>query len=134
MPSLRLHHVNLTSMVPSAMWDFYVTKLGLDDDPDHWTPPNAGFDDNRFCKIGDFEIHLSRTDPELGARFGQPFNPLLRGHIAFEIDDLEAMKDRLRKHGILFADYGTELGGRRTQLFVADPSGRVVELRDAPER
>ena len=130
MNTLVLHHMNLTSMDPTAMWEFYVTKLGLEDDPSHWTPDSGDFDDNRFFKAGDIEFHLSRVDPGLSTRFGQTINPLLTGHIAFLVEDLDAIRARLDEQEVPYADYGTDLGGRWAQLFVADPSGRIVEFRE----
>jgi catechol 2,3-dioxygenase-like lactoylglutathione lyase family enzyme len=126
---VRLHHLNLTSMDPQAMWDFYVTKLGVPDDPDHWVPDPTALLENRFCKSGDVEFHLSRIRPDMSARFCQPINPLQTGHIAFLVDDLEATLGRLARLGVSYADYGTELGGHWWQAFVIDPRGGVVELR-----
>jgi catechol 2,3-dioxygenase-like lactoylglutathione lyase family enzyme len=127
---LALHHLNLTSMDPAVMWDFYVTKLGLEDDPSHWTPNTGDFNDNRFFRAGTIEFHLSKTDPGLSTRFNKTLNPLLSGHIAFLADDMEGVRSRLDAHGVPYADYGTELGAKWRQLFVADPSGRIVEFRE----
>jgi catechol 2,3-dioxygenase-like lactoylglutathione lyase family enzyme len=130
MKPLLLHHLNLTSMDPSRMWEFYVNKLGLSDDPTHWTPGSGDFDDNRFFKAGDIEFHLSRVDPGLSTRFGRSLNPLLTGHIAFLVDDIDELRARLREQDVPYADYGTDLGGHWAQVFVADPSGRIVEFRE----
>jgi catechol 2,3-dioxygenase-like lactoylglutathione lyase family enzyme len=131
---VRLHHLNLTSMNPQAMWDFYVTKLGLEDDPDHWMSPGA-WDENRFCRSGDIEFHLSSIDPGMSVRFGKALNPLLmNGHIAFLVDDIDAAKARLDSHAVPYADYGIELGGKWEQVFVADPRGAIVELRCLTKR
>jgi catechol 2,3-dioxygenase-like lactoylglutathione lyase family enzyme len=127
---MKLHHINLTTMDPSVIWDFYVNKLGFEDDASHWTPESGDFDDNRFFKAGEIEFHLSKTDPGLSERFGRSINPLLNGHIAFLVDDLDEVRERLREKDVPFADYKAELGGHWEQLFVADPSGQIIEFRE----
>ena len=48
-------------------------------------------------------------------------------HVAFQGDDFEAMRNRLKEAGVTFKERVVP-GGRLKQLFVPDPEGVLVEI------
>jgi predicted enzyme related to lactoylglutathione lyase len=80
---------------------------------------------------GDLRLVLSASNPSAGG--GQPMPDGTRqepggwNRFAIEVDDLEAMVERLRHAGARFRnDIVTGVGGK--QIIVDDPSGNPVEL------
>jgi extradiol dioxygenase family protein len=56
-----------------------------------------------------------------------PVNPLI-GHLAFRVDDLAAIRERLDAAGIPYSDMGVWAIKGWHQLFTTDPVGRVIEF------
>lgn len=78
-----------------------------------------------WYQVGEYQIHLiedkSWTPLEPNAeKWGR--NP----HLALAVDDLEAIKTRLKKKGYEFQ--GSSSG--RTALFTKDPDGNIIELSE----
>jgi catechol 2,3-dioxygenase-like lactoylglutathione lyase family enzyme len=142
---LRLHHVNVCSDNMEELHTFYAEALGLKIVP---LPPmiqQAGRDNestepkddggwNQSVSFFDAsgadeaQIHASRRQAYLGARMGHAVNPLLTGHFAFRTDDLNAVREHLRKVGIPFSDYGEWAVKGWDQIFFTDPAGNVIEI------
>jgi len=58
---------------------------------------------------------------------GRPQEPGGWNRLAIEVDDLEAMVERLRREGAVFRnDLVTGVGGK--QILLEDPSGKPIEL------
>ena len=55
----------------------------------------------------------------------------LSGHFALRVDDLAAMRDRLRQDGARFEEATPIPGWRRCYVF--DPFGNKIELDEIPE-
>ena len=128
---LTLHHVNLVSDDVARLDGFYRNVLGL-----RALPGLTELRDTTtygakvaFVDGNPTQLHLATRDDELGFRRGQIINPVTaQGHIAFRTDDIEAVKTRLRTHGVPFSDYGIWAMRGWHQIFFYDPSGRVVEV------
>ena len=128
---LKLHHINLASHRVPEMDAFYRGLLGLE--------PVAGMSDEqrvgpprpqraRLVGDGTVQLHLSPRDAGVGFEHGHALNPLDRGHIAFRTDDVEAVKERLRRAGVPFSDYGCWANKDWYQIFFQDPNGNLVEI------
>lgn len=121
---------------------FYGTVLGLEEIPRPRTFTFRG----AWFRCGESEIHLiaasdttappGMPDPGPGVRVG------LAPHVAFEVDDLQALLERLAAHGIKPAGGPALRGDGAVQIWVFDPDGYLVEFfqltgepqPDAPER
>jgi glyoxylase I family protein len=98
---------------------FYCGVLGAEPVP----RPDLGFP-GAWLRIGGSEVHL--ITPDMGVDPGRPpgVPSGFANHVAFRIDDHDAVLARLRHLG-LDAREGT-VGIR--QIFVQDPAGNVLEL------
>ena len=114
---VRSLHVALLVTDPARAEMFYGEILGLEPAPRSLTFPGLWF------QVGDFQIHLIHNDgwqapcprPDKWGR-----NP----HMAFQVNDLEAIKTRLVDH-----QYPVQLSASgRAALFTQDADGNIVEL------
>ena len=120
MLSLRgLNHVSFPVRDLERAVRFYGEVLGLAPIPRPDLPfPGAWLGGNGI------QVHL--IVPPEGAPLGSPppsLNPL-GGHVAFAIDDYEAVVTALHAAGIETLEAGSEIG----QLWVRDPDGHLIEL------
>ena len=104
---------------------FYGGLLGLEKDPNRpYVPDIPGI----WYSVGPNQIHLMGAEgprvvfPE--GREGDPTVP----HVALKVDDLEAMRQKLREADIPF--WQVRLTGG-DQLFIRDPFGNLIELQQA---
>jgi glyoxylase I family protein len=107
--------------------DFYRDLLGL-------TPVELPRDEGAYgAEIRTLEdrwgyqYHFVPPEPGFAARQGLPVNPLV-GHLAFRVDDIAAVRERLEDEGIPYSDMGEWAIEGWHQLFCADPDGRVIEF------
>lgn len=127
----RIHHTNLPAHDVAESAAFYENVLGMTPSrPDF----NSDYDPGRaigwFDTEGSAQLHLCPPDPNFAERNGFHLNPTLNGHVAIEVDDLDAVKDRLRSRGLYFADAGEwALRGYR-QIYVLDPSANCLEINE----
>jgi catechol 2,3-dioxygenase-like lactoylglutathione lyase family enzyme len=103
---------------------FYCEKLGFQEVM-HPAPAFA------MLSRGELRLVLSTPNPTAGG--GQPMSDGVQqqpggwNRFAIEVDDLEAMVERLRKQGAHFRnDIVTGVGGN--QILLEDPSGNPIEL------
>ena len=140
---MKLHHVNIVTQDVAGLKSFYERSLGLEAFP---APPlieipgYSVVEDGKvnnpaaFLSAGDRELlqlHLCAIDPTLAMRMGHAVNPIVRGHIAFRCDDIEAAKRRLDQAGIPYSDYGEWAVKGWHQIFFFDPMGNVIEVHQA---
>jgi catechol 2,3-dioxygenase-like lactoylglutathione lyase family enzyme len=125
----RMHHMNVPAHDIEASSDFYEKVLGMTPS----RPPfRSDYDPGR--KIGWFEtegsaqLHLAKPDPNFAQRNGMHVNPTVNGHVAIEVDDLDAVKERLRERGLYFADPGNWALRDYRQIYFLDPSMNCVEV------
>ena len=124
----RPHHLNLAVGGDVARTaDFYRDLLGL-------TPVELPRDEGAYgAEIRTLEdrwgyqYHFVPPEPGFAARQGLPVNPLV-GHLAFRVDDIAAVRERLDAEGIPYSDMGEWAIEGWHQLFCADPDGRVIEF------
>lgn len=139
----KLQHCGLVVQdLEKARW-FYGTVVGMKEVP---RPPNFTFGGAWFQDSSGDELHLivagdttappGFQDPGPGQHTG------LATHIAFEVDNLEAMKTRLEEHGLEILGGPMMRGDGVEQLYLHDPDGYMIEFfhwtgadqKDAPER
>lgn len=139
----RLQHCGLVVQdLEKSCW-FYGTVVGLQEVP---RPPNFTFRGAWFrCPSGD-EFHLIVAgDTTAPAGFQEPGpgkHSGLATHIAFEVEDLPAVKARLEEHGLEILGGPLMRGDGVEQLYLHDPDGYMIEFfhwtganqQDAPER
>jgi glyoxylase I family protein len=126
--SPRPHHLNLAvGGDVGRTADFYRDLLGL-------TPVELPRDEGAYgAEIRTLEdrwgyqYHFVPPEPGFAARQGLPVNPLV-GHLAFRVDDIAAVRERLEDEGIPYSDMGEWAIEGWHQLFCADPDGRVIEF------
>jgi glyoxylase I family protein len=86
----------------------------------------------KFVHDGSTQLHLAVRDADLTFRSGHAVNPLGKGHIAFQVDDIAEVKARLAAHDVPFSDYGVWAIAGWYQIFFNDPAGNVVECFETP--
>lgn len=111
----RLAHANLSVDDVEAARDFYGRVLGLEP---ALRPADAGGRPGCWFRSGECELHLSL---EAGAD-----NAASKRHVAFEVDDLGASRERLRSAGYAIEEGRAIPGVER--FFVRDPAGNRIEL------
>jgi catechol 2,3-dioxygenase-like lactoylglutathione lyase family enzyme len=121
MPIKRLQHVSVAVDASRAAEarHFYGECLGLKEKP---RPLGLKARALIWYDIGEGgdEVHLILTDPA-------QFERLRVGdHFCIEVDDLEAMRQRLDTHAI--ASIGATRIDGRPRFFVADPFGNSIEF------
>jgi catechol 2,3-dioxygenase-like lactoylglutathione lyase family enzyme len=107
---------------------FYMDVLGLDEIE---RPGNFRFS-GAWLRAGEDEIHLIEaahtTCPPGVPEPGVAQTSGLATHIAFEVDDLAAMEDRLAERDVAPVGGPMPRGDGVVQLFLRDPDGYLVEL------
>ncbi|WP_338738030.1 VOC family protein [Haloplanus salilacus] len=136
MPRLSAHHVGVTVTDLDRAVAFYRDVLGLDE-RDRFSVSGPAFSDavdidgatGRFVHLdGDgVRIELVEYDPEGPDATGGAINRPGATHVAFAVDDLDAV------HADIDPDVETLSAPRTTEsgtriLFVRDPEGNLVEL------
>ncbi len=125
--SPRPHHLNLAGDDVSRTADFYRDLLGL-------TPVELPRDEDAYSagihtleERWGYEYHFVPPEPAFAECEGLPVNPLV-GHLAFRVDDIAAVRERLDAEGIPYSDMGVWAIKGWHQLFCADPDGQVIEF------
>jgi len=126
--SRRPHHLNLASDGDvSRTAEFYRDLLDLKPvelprDADAYGADIYTFEDN-----AGYQYHFVPAEHDFAERQDIPVNPLV-GHLAFRVDDLGTVRDRLDAAGVAYSDMGIWAIRGWHQLFCADPDGRVIEF------
>jgi catechol 2,3-dioxygenase-like lactoylglutathione lyase family enzyme len=107
---------------------FYGEALGLNEIP---RPASFAFAGAWF-QAGADEVHLIlEGDTTMRAGASAPRGPLAVGlvtHLAFEVENLEAVVRRLRDHDVEIGGGPMPRGDGVEQAFALDPDGYVVEV------
>ena len=107
----KLHHAAIRVADYERSRKFYEGLLGFEQAP----RPDLGFP-GAWYTLGDGQLHLIQSPPW---REGiDPTSP----HVAVEVEDFEATKQKLRAEGVEFFEFATA-------LWIRDPDGYTVELR-----
>lgn len=119
------HHVSLDVSDLAAAQAFYGELLGLPE----IDRPDFGFP-GVWYQAGPVQLHLIVV-PE-GVDVGTPASSPtpLANHLAFEIEDMDAVHAELEAAGHSVISLGAEAG----QMFVADPAGNMIEFIRPPRR
>jgi catechol 2,3-dioxygenase-like lactoylglutathione lyase family enzyme len=120
--SWSLDHLTVQANELGESARFYAELLGLG-------PPGRELDFTaQFFDASSRALHLIRPDPGYGAARGLHVNPMVGGHLALHVDDLEAIVRRLEGRGWAYSRLANPSDGPRLVVFVRDPSRNVVEL------
>ena len=129
MSSPRPHHLNLASGDGDAAKtaEFYRDLLEL-------TPVELPRDEGAYSAgihtledRSGYQYHFVPAEPDFTEREELPVNPLI-GHLAFRVDDIAALRERLDSAGVPYSDMGVWAISGWHQLFCTDPDGRVIEF------
>lgn len=110
-----LQHVSVCVEDIEAADHFYIDQLGLTRIP----RPDLGIPGSWLEAEGGVQVHLI----ELPGSTGPESN-----HMAFTVDDLDAVATILRDKGVDVPDPADNGAGK--QVFLRDPSGNIVELNE----
>ena len=120
----RLQHALLTVKNLEASRAFYQDVLGLEE-MERWLIDPAR--DGAWFRIGNTRLHLAVwEDHPSNQKVGQSLDPW-DNHIAFEVDNIEAWKKKLKEKGVEYLQ-GVMGGEKMAQVYFRDPSGNSVEL------
>lgn len=118
MRATSLNHVSISSIDVEDSVRFYTSMFGMEPIDTYTFAFPA-----RYLRLGDVQLHIfqrERTDA-----------PLFH-HIAFNVDDLEAVWVSAREEGLLdttaFFSPIYELPDGSVQVYIRDPGGNLVEL------
>jgi catechol 2,3-dioxygenase-like lactoylglutathione lyase family enzyme len=114
----RIHHhsVNIEGRLDEAA-AFYGDLLGLDVEPSRPDIPGIA---GRWFRVGDAQLHL--VDADAGTDSIRP----TAAHVCLAVESIQDAVDRLDAAGV---PYLTAAQGPVMQVFLADPSGNMVELQ-----
>lgn len=116
---LKLHHVSFAIQNLERSKDFFGGVLGLEEiERPAFRFPGAWY------ALGDRQLHLIQSpDPE-----SDPAGRMNRAdHMALEVRDVDAVRQRLDAAGIAFREGGNRDLGME-QLFCQDPDGHLIEF------
>ena len=116
---VKLHHVSFATKDLSASRAFFGGVLGLQE----IERPGFNFR-GAWYALGDRQLHIIEDRDD--SRDAAP--RLSRSdHLALEVADVEAVRETLRKHGIVYQEGGNRQLGME-QIFCQDPDGHVIEF------
>ncbi|QBI18546.1 hypothetical protein ER308_02515 [Egibacter rhizosphaerae] len=132
----RLHHVNLPAPDVARSAEFF-GKI-FDHEPESF--PVADEDDRgsfdyteqglALMRAPDRggEMHICRPSATVARDNGWHINPLVSGHIALEVDDIEEVKRQLVEMGEYYVDAGPWAMQGYQQIYFHDPGMNVIEV------
>ena len=115
----EIQHVSMIVKNTGYALAFYHDILGLAIDPNR---PDLDFP-GAWLTVGKQQIHLLEL-PNPDPQAGRPEHGGRDRHIAFIINDLQDLQDKLEAAGI---DYSLSKSGRKA-LFCRDPDGNALEF------
>ena len=124
-PRLQLDHVALYVQNVEKSAAFYHDILGLDTIP----TPFPGLPVKWFAIGGDRQLHLIQGAKEI-------HTPHVLQHLAFSVDSIEQLINRLTSAGITFYDANGKAatiqfrGDGVTQFFIKDPDNNWIEFNN----
>lgn len=115
-----VHHIQVTypQEVEDAMLFFYSKVLGLAEIP---RPEVIKNDSGAWYKLGDIELHIS-TEKNTN-------NQGSRRHYCFQVDNLNAFEEHLKRHGVEIIPDQRPLPGC-VRFFLRDPGGNRIEIAE----
>ncbi|MGF1476755.1 MAG: VOC family protein [Geminicoccaceae bacterium] len=140
--SWSIHHVNLPAIDVRASAAFYTEILGLTEGTWRFPPPDqVGHISNDPSQLTLFPctttahgansgLHLIRPEPEFARKNGFDHNPSIGGHVAIQVDDLDAVMERLKAAGIPFSFAPTFAIPGMRHVYVYDPAMNLLEINE----
>jgi catechol 2,3-dioxygenase-like lactoylglutathione lyase family enzyme len=127
---MRLDHGSLLVSDVERSVRFYTGALGLEEvsRPPTFDAPGA------WLAVGEQQIHLvGEGEPGRAREMNPPYDPAeiaigYGNHLALAVEDLDAVLERARAHGIEPAGEVFARGDGVRRTFVTDPDGHVIEL------
>ncbi|MBB5514592.1 catechol 2,3-dioxygenase-like lactoylglutathione lyase family enzyme [Rubricella aquisinus] len=129
-----IHHVNLEAKDVARTARFYADVLGMAQGT--WAfPASRGYlpgGSDRLALFGDGReshtgLHLIAPDEDFAEKNGLLHNPSKGGHYAINVDDLDALKARLRAAGVPYSETGEFAIPGLRHLYFCDPEGNLIE-------
>ena len=130
-----IHHVNLQARDVRRTAAFYAAILGMQENS--WAfPKSRGYlpgDPDKLALMGDGRdshsgLHLIAPDPDFALKNNLLHNPSIGGHVAFQVDDLDAVIARLRAANIPHSLTGEFAIPGLRHVYVEDPEGNLIEI------
>lgn len=140
--TVTIHHVNLQANDVRATANFYTKIVGMAEGTWVFPPPeqvgHISADPSRLTifpmtgnSLGENQgLHLISPEPEFARKNHLDHNPSIGGHVAFQVDDLDEVIDRLRGAGIPYSITGTFAIPGMRHLYVYDPSMNLIEINE----
>lgn len=130
-----IHHVNLEARDVQATAAFYAAILGMRQ-ADWVFPASRGYlpgDPDKLALMADGRdshsgLHLIAPDPDFARKNNMMHNPSIGGHVAIQVDDLDAVIARLTAAGIKHSVTGEFAIPGLRHVYVEDPSGNLIEV------
>ncbi len=119
---LFLHHVSVCVTDLAASRHFYGEVLGLRELP----RPDLGFPGAWYAVGTAQELHLIVHGPARTLRGTSEIDGR-DGHFAFRVASFDAMRARLRTHGVALIESARN-ATPWAQIYVTDPDGNVIEF------
>jgi len=143
---VSIHHINLPANDVRASAKFYSEIIGMSEGS--WVFPPAdqvGHISSDTSKLTVFPttpssrgdnagLHLIKPDPEFARKNQLDHNPSIGGHVAFQVDDLDGVIQRLQAAGIPYSLTGTFAIPGMRHLYCYDPSMNLLEINEMIRR
>ncbi len=137
-----IHHVNLQANNVRASAEFYTSIVGMSEgswvfppqeqvgyisaDPSRMTLfPMAGASQGENAGL-----HLITPEPAFARNNQLDHNPSIGGHVAFQVENLDSVIERLKAAGIPYSLTGTFAIPGMRHLYVYDPSMNLIEINE----
>lgn len=127
----KIHHTNLPTHDLKASLAFYREVLGMEPTAPDFRPDyrSSSGGIGWFETEGSSQLHLSTPRENYASATGFFLDPILRGHVAISVPDLDAVKTALRAREVYFADPGESWAiNNMLQIYTYDPSMNVLEI------
>lgn len=134
----RVHHVNLSAPNFHETIEFYEDVFQMQSIAMPIKREDRGafkYDRENLAWFEDdnIQLHVSRPNPGMARDNNFYLNPSLNGHLAIEVDDIEAVKRRFEARGLYYADPGHWAVQDLYQIYAHDPSMNVIEVNQRIE-
>lgn len=137
-----IHHVNLPANDVRASASFYTRIVGMAEGS--WIFPPAeqvGHISSDPARMTIFPVttssqgdnsglHLIRPEPDFARKNQLDHNPSIGGHVALQVENLDAVIDRLKAAGIPYSLTGTFAIPGMRHLYCYDPSMNLLEINE----
>jgi len=140
--TVTIHHVNLPANDVRASAKFYTEIVGMCEGSWAFPPPDKvghiSGDRSRLTvfpmttvSMGDNAgLHLIRPEPEFARLNNLDHNPSIGGHVALQVQNLDAVVERLKAAGIPYSLTGTFAIAGMRHLYCYDPSMNLLEINE----